>query len=36
VQPQIVEYARSGELSVGYQVLGAGPIDLVFRPRSPT
>jgi class 3 adenylate cyclase len=29
-----VEYARSGELSIAYQVLGAGPIDLVFVPFS--
>ena len=25
-------YARSGELSIGYQVLGDGPLDLVFVP----
>ncbi|HEY6585013.1 MAG TPA: adenylate/guanylate cyclase domain-containing protein, partial [Gaiellaceae bacterium] len=31
-KPQIVEYARSGELSIAYQVLGDGPIDLVFVP----
>jgi pimeloyl-ACP methyl ester carboxylesterase len=29
-----VEYARSGELSIAYQVLGDGPIDLVFVPFS--
>jgi class 3 adenylate cyclase len=27
-----VEYARSGDLSIAYQVLGEGPIDLVFAP----
>ena len=27
-----VEYARSGDLSIAYQVLGDGPIDLVFVP----
>ena len=32
VKPQIVDYARSGELSIAYQVLGDGPIDLVFVP----
>ena len=32
MKPQIVEYARSGELSIAYQVLGDGPIDLVFVP----
>jgi class 3 adenylate cyclase len=25
-------YARSGEISVAYQVLGSGPLDLVFAP----
>jgi class 3 adenylate cyclase len=29
-----VEYARSGELSIAYQVLGDGPLDLVFVPFS--
>jgi hypothetical protein len=27
-----VHYARSGELSIAYQVVGEGPIDLVFVP----
>ncbi|MCR6679238.1 hypothetical protein NVV43_27615, partial [Escherichia marmotae] len=27
-----VRYARSGALSIAYQVLGDGPIDLVFAP----
>jgi class 3 adenylate cyclase len=27
-----VEYARSGDLSIAYQVLGSGPIDLIFVP----
>jgi class 3 adenylate cyclase len=27
-----VRYARSGDLSIAYQVLGRGPIDLVFVP----
>jgi class 3 adenylate cyclase len=34
VDPPDVEYARSGELSIAYQVLGGGPIDLVFVPFS--
>ena len=33
-----VEYARSGELSIAYQVVGDGPVDLIFVPLfiSPT
>jgi class 3 adenylate cyclase len=33
-----VHYARSGELSIAYQVVGEGPVDLVFVPLfiSPT
>ncbi len=27
-----VEYARSGDLSIAYQVLGDGPVDLVYVP----
>jgi class 3 adenylate cyclase len=27
-----VEYARSGDLSIAYQVMGEGPVDLVFAP----
>jgi class 3 adenylate cyclase len=34
VDPPDVEYARSGELSIAYHVLGGGPIDLVFVPFS--
>ena len=30
-QPQ-TQYAQSGELSIAYQVIGAGPFDLVFVP----
>jgi class 3 adenylate cyclase len=29
-----VRYARSGDVSIAYQVLGEGPIDLVFVPFS--
>jgi class 3 adenylate cyclase len=32
VEPPEVCYARSGDLSIAYQVVGAGPIDLVFVP----
>jgi class 3 adenylate cyclase len=32
VQLPVVEYARSGELSIAYQVVGDGPGDLVFVP----
>jgi class 3 adenylate cyclase len=32
VEPPEVHYARSGDLSIAYQVAGAGPIDLVFVP----
>ena len=27
-----VHYARSGDVSIAYQVVGEGPIDLVFVP----
>src|SRR5438445_10308158 len=30
VDPRVVEYARSGDLSIAYQVMGDGPVDLVF------
>src|SRR4051812_41000158 len=30
VEPPAVEYARSGDVSIAYHVLGDGPIDLVF------
>jgi class 3 adenylate cyclase len=32
VQIPEVEYARSGDLSIAYQVIGDGPVDLVFAP----
>lgn len=32
VEPRVVEYARSGDLSIAYQVMGDGPVDLVFVP----
>jgi pimeloyl-ACP methyl ester carboxylesterase len=28
-----VEYARSGGVSIAYQVVGEGPVDLVFVPE---
>jgi class 3 adenylate cyclase len=31
-EPPVVEYARSGELSIAYRVLGRGPLDLVVVP----
>lgn len=34
--PPVTQYARSGELSIAYQVLGDGPIDLVFIPPFVT
>jgi class 3 adenylate cyclase len=30
VQPPDVSYARSGEVSIAYQVVGSGPVDIVF------
>jgi hypothetical protein len=32
VNPPEVQYARSGDLSIAYQVVGEGPIDFVFVP----
>jgi class 3 adenylate cyclase/pimeloyl-ACP methyl ester carboxylesterase len=32
VKPPDVQYARSGELSIAYQVVGEGPLDFVFVP----
>jgi class 3 adenylate cyclase len=32
VEPPPVQYARSGDLSIAYHVMGDGPIDLVFVP----
>jgi pimeloyl-ACP methyl ester carboxylesterase/DNA-binding CsgD family transcriptional regulator len=34
--PPVTEYARSGDLSIAYQVVGDGPIDLVFIPPFVT
>ena len=31
MSPQI-QYARSGDVHIAYQVLGSGPLDLVFVP----
>jgi pimeloyl-ACP methyl ester carboxylesterase len=31
-QPPDVRYARSGEISIAYQVVGEGPVDLVYVP----
>jgi len=30
VQPPDVSYARSGDVSIAYQIVGAGPVDIVF------
>lgn len=30
VTPPVTRYAKSGDVSIAYQVLGDGPIDLVF------
>jgi class 3 adenylate cyclase len=32
VEPPVVEYARSGDVSIAYEVIGDGPTDLVFVP----
>jgi hypothetical protein len=32
VEPPEVRYARSGDVSIAYQVIGNGPVDLVFVP----
>jgi class 3 adenylate cyclase len=32
VEPPEVEYARSGDVAIAYQVVGDGPVDLVFVP----
>jgi class 3 adenylate cyclase len=32
VQPPDVQYARSGDVAIAYQVIGEGPSDLVFVP----
>jgi hypothetical protein len=31
-----VEYARSGDIHIAYQVVGSGPIDVVFVEGSLT
>ena len=35
MEPPDVRYARSGDLAIAYQVIGDGPIDLVFVPFNP-
>jgi hypothetical protein len=30
VQPPDVSYARSGDVAIAYQVVGSGPVDIVF------
>ena len=32
MEPPDVQYARGGDLSIAYQVVGEGPIDLIFVP----
>ena len=32
VEPPDVEYARSGDVAIAFQVVGDGPVDLVFTP----
>jgi class 3 adenylate cyclase len=32
VKPPDVEYTRSGDVAIAYQVVGDGPVDLVFTP----
>jgi class 3 adenylate cyclase len=32
VEPPVVDYARSGDVSIAYEVIGDGPTDLVFVP----
>src|SRR3954453_12086111 len=32
--PPVTHYARSGEVSIAYQVLGDGPFDLVWVPGA--
>jgi hypothetical protein len=46
VEPSEIEHARSAQVAIAYQVLGDGPVDLVFTrfvgklattfPRRPT
>ena len=33
VAPSETRYARSGDVHIAYQVVGAGPLDLVFVSR---
>lgn len=35
-RPPIAHYARNGDLSLAYQTLGDGPIDLIFVPGMIT
>jgi class 3 adenylate cyclase len=32
VEPPDIQYARSGDVSIAYQVVGDGPLDLIFVP----
>ncbi|MEP6908854.1 MAG: adenylate/guanylate cyclase domain-containing protein [Actinomycetota bacterium] len=32
MEPTEIEYARSGDVAIAYQVVGEGPVDLVFTP----
>jgi len=34
VEPPDIHYARSGDVAIAYQVVGRGPIDLVFVPLN--
>ena len=34
--PSEVRYARSGEISIAYQTLGNGPIDVIMAPGFPS
>jgi class 3 adenylate cyclase len=35
MEPPDIRYARSGDLAIAYQVVGEGPLDLVFCPLNP-
>jgi len=35
MEPPDIRYARSGDLAIAYQVVGEGPLDLVFCPFNP-
>jgi hypothetical protein len=36
VRPSDVQYAKSGDVNIAYQVTGEGPFDLVFVPGYVT